>query len=239
MTRTFSSVPGELFKQYYASCFWHMKPDLPITEAMLPIIIKGLRLTAAAAVFWRRINFLQTALPSTVRASSSNGVTIRPFAFSRSNPTRSSVTAYIPPILRQTRCWHWRGDSEIRDLIDILYLHETYLSLGAICWAACGKDPGFTPFSLLDSAKRLAKFREADLAAEQLRQPISLGELKQAWLNAAAQAEDLFARLPAPEVGCLYLSPASQPVSPDPASADFATLVRHFGSIRGAWPIFC
>src|SRR3989440_2186801 len=28
--------------------------------------------------------------------------------------------------------------SEIRDFIDILYLHETYLSLGALCWAASG-----------------------------------------------------------------------------------------------------
>ena len=33
----------QLFKQYYASCFWHMKPDLVVTEAMLPVILKGLR----------------------------------------------------------------------------------------------------------------------------------------------------------------------------------------------------
>jgi hypothetical protein len=33
----------ELFKEYYASCFWHMKPDLIVTEAMIPLVIKGLR----------------------------------------------------------------------------------------------------------------------------------------------------------------------------------------------------
>lgn len=129
------------------------------------------------------------------------------------------------------------GRSEVRDLIDILYLHETYLSLGAICWAACGKDPGFNPVSLLDAAKRQATFREADLAGEQLRQPIRLAELKDAWLKSAAQAEDLCTRLPAIEIGCLYLTPSFQPVTPDPASPDFAKLIRHVGSIRGAWPV--
>ena len=46
------------------------------------------------------------------------------------------------------------GRAEIRDFIDILYLDSDYLSLGAIVWAACGKDEGYTPWSLLDMAKR-------------------------------------------------------------------------------------
>jgi hypothetical protein len=33
----------QFFKEYYASCFWHLRPDLIVTEEMLPIIIKGLR----------------------------------------------------------------------------------------------------------------------------------------------------------------------------------------------------
>ena len=32
----------QLFKEYYARCFWHLKPDLIVTEQVLPIIIKGL-----------------------------------------------------------------------------------------------------------------------------------------------------------------------------------------------------
>ena len=35
------------------------------------------------------------------------------------------------------------GRSEIRDFVDVLHLHDTYLSLGALAWAGCGKDPGF------------------------------------------------------------------------------------------------
>ena len=32
----------QLFREYYARCFWHLKPDLVVNESTLPIIIKGL-----------------------------------------------------------------------------------------------------------------------------------------------------------------------------------------------------
>ena len=32
----------QFFKEYYARCFWHLKPDLEVNEGTLPIIIKGL-----------------------------------------------------------------------------------------------------------------------------------------------------------------------------------------------------
>ena len=37
-------LANELFRQYYVLCFWHLKPDLIVTEKTLPIVIKGLRL---------------------------------------------------------------------------------------------------------------------------------------------------------------------------------------------------
>jgi hypothetical protein len=43
--------------------------------------------------------------------------------------------------------------TETRDYVDIVELHRSY-PLAAICWAACGKDPGFTPISLLKMMKR-------------------------------------------------------------------------------------
>jgi len=36
-------LASALFGEFYASCFWHMKPDLIITEELIPLIIKGLR----------------------------------------------------------------------------------------------------------------------------------------------------------------------------------------------------
>ena len=128
------------------------------------------------------------------------------------------------------------GRSEIRDYIDILHLHQTELSLGAIAWAACGKDEGFNPQSLLAMAKRHVRFRQEDLDREQLRSPLVLRELKQTWIEAVEQAETLFAELPAAEAGCLYLDGRGTPVNAVPTSAEFASLIKHFGSLHGAWP---
>jgi hypothetical protein len=36
-------LAARLFKEYHTACFWHMKPDLVITETMIPTIVKGLR----------------------------------------------------------------------------------------------------------------------------------------------------------------------------------------------------
>src|SRR5262249_52732260 len=55
------------------------------------------------------------------------------------------------------------GRIEFRDFLDTLYLDSSYLSLGAIVWAACGKDPGYTPSLLLDMANRHVRFHESDL----------------------------------------------------------------------------
>ncbi len=36
-------LANQLFREYYSACFWHMKPDLLITPAFLPLVIKGLK----------------------------------------------------------------------------------------------------------------------------------------------------------------------------------------------------
>jgi hypothetical protein len=128
------------------------------------------------------------------------------------------------------------GRTEFRDFLDILYLDHTYLSLGALVWAACGKDRGYTPPLLLDLANRHARFQESDLQGEMLAQPLDLRDLKQQWLTARDRAESLCLRLPEQELGCLYLGAEQQPVAPDPDAGEFSTLNRHLGSVRGAWP---
>jgi hypothetical protein len=51
--------------------------------------------------------------------------------------------------------------TETRDFVDIVELHRTY-PLSAICWAAYGKDPGFSPLSLLRMTRRFARVNPAD-----------------------------------------------------------------------------
>jgi hypothetical protein len=128
------------------------------------------------------------------------------------------------------------GRSEIRDFLDILQIDSSFLSLGAMVWAACGKDQGYTPASLLDETNRHARYQESDLKSEHLARPVDLRALKTQWLSSRQRAEELFERLPAAELGCLYLDSKGQPITPDPDGPEFAKLRRHFGSIRGAWP---
>jgi len=36
-------LANRLFHEFYAVCFWHLKPDLVVTEQLVPLIIAGLR----------------------------------------------------------------------------------------------------------------------------------------------------------------------------------------------------
>ena len=128
------------------------------------------------------------------------------------------------------------GRSEIRDFVDVIHLHRTYLSLGALAWAACGKDPGYTPEFLLDHAARHVAYTQSDLDRLQLKRPLDLQVLKRAWLTAVQDAQTLVSALPVAEIGCLYLDSHQDPVTPDPSATGFPALIRHRGCIRGAWP---
>jgi hypothetical protein len=128
------------------------------------------------------------------------------------------------------------GRDEVRDFVDVLHLHRTYLSLGAMAWAACGKDPGYTPEFLLDHLGRHAAYAQADVDRLSLREPLDITVLKRTWLGALSDARRLVAGLPPDEIGCLYLGPDQKPVTPDPASDQFRSLIRHTGTIRGTWP---
>jgi hypothetical protein len=128
------------------------------------------------------------------------------------------------------------GRSEVRDFLDILLIDRTYLNFGAVVWAACGKDPGFTPALMLDQTNRHSRYQESDLRGENLVRPVDLRELKRQWLEARTRAERLCEELPSVELGCLYLDADRNPVSPDPSSPDFPKWTRHFGCVKGAWP---
>ena len=129
------------------------------------------------------------------------------------------------------------GRGELRDYLDVLHLHHHHLSLGALTWAACGKDIGYTPQFLIDEAQRLAHYHTSLLAKIESREPVNLVECKKQWLEMTREARVLFDHLPAEEVGCLYLDADNRPVTPNPGAPEFPKLRRHFGTVRGAWPV--
>jgi hypothetical protein len=129
------------------------------------------------------------------------------------------------------------GRGEPRDYLDVLFFHQHHLSLGALCWAAAGKDPGVNPFMILQECQRTTHFRPEQFHELHLAAPLDLQRWKQAWMEGSREAQGLLQRLPAEEVGCLYLDAGGKPVTPEPASEEFPALCRHFGSVRGAWPV--
>lgn len=128
------------------------------------------------------------------------------------------------------------GRGELRDYLDVLFLHRSILSLGALAWAACGKDMGYTPEFLLEEAQRHNHYSQDRLKMLLLVDPIDLVACKRQWIEAVHQARKLFQRLPAQDIGCLYLDANGQAVTPDPSKPEFPSLLRHFGTVRGAWP---
>ncbi len=132
------------------------------------------------------------------------------------------------------------GRAEPRDFVDAIHLHESYLSLGTLAWAAAGKDGGLNPRMILDLAERFARYRQEEIDALHLNAPLSLPELKAKWSDALEDGRRLIDRLPALDAGCAWLDPVSgKAVNPDPEAASFASLRRHFGSTGGAWPALC
>jgi hypothetical protein len=125
------------------------------------------------------------------------------------------------------------GRDEPRDVLDALHLHRRVLVLGALCWAACGKDPGFTPLSLLELLRRRGRVRAEDLQRLDLAAPVDLHATKQAWLGALDSVGAFVSARPPEEIGCLYYS-VSQRAFVDPREASDA--VPHFGRPGGVLP---
>ena len=128
------------------------------------------------------------------------------------------------------------GRQKIRDYLDCLYLHEHRLHIGALAWAAAAKDPGFSPELIIDWAARGNRFHPEDLAEVRLGTPVDLRAAKRTWLVALEEARTLIGKLPAQDADCFFLNAHGQPVCPNPDAPEFATLTRHFGSVKGAWP---
>ncbi len=127
------------------------------------------------------------------------------------------------------------GRDEARDFIDIHYIDREILQLGPLCWAAVGKDPGFTPYSMIELLKRRGKYRPEDFARLKLQKPIDLASLKERWLEMLSSAEAFVKTRPPSEAGCLYYSALCKKFV-DPS--DISDAIPHFGTLGGVLPSF-
>ena len=125
--------------------------------------------------------------------------------------------------------------TETRDYIDILELHRQF-PLAAMCWAACGKDPGFTPLSLLSMMRRFARVDPVELEKIQSRamDPVVL---KNTWIRISDEAELQMTTLadaqPHMPLGVAFVDESGTPGW----IGDDSTLRVHAPSLRGCWPV--
>ncbi len=130
------------------------------------------------------------------------------------------------------------GRDEPRDFIDILFVHERVLPLSGLTWAAVGKDPGFTPLSLVEFLRRRGRHRPEEVARLNLAVPFDPVASKELWLGALDDAEAFARSGPIEEVGCLYYSPNRQSFAVPDRDRDLSSqeLVPHFGAPFGVLP---
>ena len=133
------------------------------------------------------------------------------------------------------------GRVEVRDWIDTLAACDGIQPLGFLAWAACGKDPGFSPSSILAQASRTARYSVEEVRSLQFEgPPPDAGELARRWRGMLAEAQAVVAALPADESGRCVLTSDGELCRLSPAELPRALAsgrIRfHAGSIRGALP---
>ena len=133
------------------------------------------------------------------------------------------------------------GRLEVRDWIDMLHCDRQLQPFGYLIWAACGKDPGYNPQSLLSTARRM-HYSHAEIQTLEFEGDAPDAQiLGKRWHDAIDEATLVLDLLPAEHVGeCvlnkqleLYQGSAGE-LKED---VDSGTLIYHEGSIGGSWPV--
>lgn len=133
------------------------------------------------------------------------------------------------------------GRLEPRDWVDILECDARLQRLGYLAWAACGKDPGFSPLAILEEAARSSRYSAVELHALDFDgAPPDAAALSQRWHQMLDTGRALVKALPAREVGSCVLDERNELFTGNVADLRTALdrgLVRfHPGSIRGSLP---
>lgn len=133
------------------------------------------------------------------------------------------------------------GRVEPRDFVDSLSCDRDVQPLGYLAWAACGKDPGFSPSGILEEAGRTARYSEVELRGlDYGGQPLDPGELSRRWRTQMEEARRVVATLPAEQAGRAVLDSTGRLFRGGTGALGEAlrsrALFYHAGSIRGALP---
>jgi hypothetical protein len=133
------------------------------------------------------------------------------------------------------------GRLVVRDWIDVMNCDARLQPWGYLVWAACGKDPGLNPLSLLSLAARMHYSQvEVDTLEFEGEAP-SASVLGRRWHEMQAEAEAVCALLPYEQVGTCVVRQSELDLfrgRPDELRSALAAggLLFHEGRIGGSWP---
>ena len=126
------------------------------------------------------------------------------------------------------------GRREVRDLVDLVAIHETIIPLGAAIWAAVEKAPGFTPEGLIAEIRRNSSYSPGEWRALLTVEPLDPNATMTRLRKALDEAAAFVAQMPTDKAGLLFLK-GGRAVQPDPSRLqDYQT---HRGQRRGHWPL--
>jgi hypothetical protein len=133
------------------------------------------------------------------------------------------------------------GRLEVRDWVDVISCDEHIQPLGYLAWAAAGKDPGFSPASILEHAARTARYSHAEVGELAFEgRPPDAAALSRTWHAMLDAARAVVALLPTEEVGRAVVGRQGDLYRGVPRELEQALarqeITFHEGRVRGAWP---
>ena len=190
---------------------------------------------AGYAVRWtRRLPTIYTAeVAREIDATRLEWVVDSDFRFFPTMP--DEVFGYVlhPVDLAANKVMAAAGRREVRDLVDLITVHEAILPLGAVAWAAVEKSPGYTPEGLIAEIRRNSHYPPAEWRALVSSEPIDPHSVTTRLRAVLDEAEAFVSRMPTDKLGLLFLQ-GGEVVQPDPERLD--SYQTHAGQRRGHWP---
>ena len=133
------------------------------------------------------------------------------------------------------KCLALANRTEIRDILDIVEIDTKVLPLALCVWAACGKDPGFTPDLMLNMIQRHAIITPDLLALEQLRKELDPVKFKIEFNRLLDRTKKILPQLDPKDIGCIYIDQHGE-VLHDIGEIHNKKVTKHYGTVKGSWP---
>src|SRR5262249_6828465 len=120
---------------------------------------------------------------------------------------RDEVFGYIlhPVDLAMNKAMAAAGRRELRDLVDIVTIHETILPLGAVVWAVVEKSAGFTPEGLIAEIRRSSTYPKCEWLKLVTSEPLDPLDIMGRLHGALEECEAFVAQMPTESAGLLFL----------------------------------